>query len=195
MIFSRSLKTVISTTSLLALASLTWGCDSPSDAIATIPGSTGGSPVSNTVQLDVEESAFVTLINKYRAQNGAPALQVSLALTHSSQWMSQDMAANNYLDHTDSLGRDPFTRMAAFGYSATYMGENIAAGYDDAQDTFNQWTSDAAHNANMLDASYLVIGVARANNPSSTYGWYWTTDFGSTVDQTLTVPLALPETK
>jgi uncharacterized protein YkwD len=96
--------------------------------------------------------------------------------------MSQDMANNNYLDHTDSLGRDPFTRMAAFGYSASYMGENLAAGYDDAQNTFNQWTSDAAHKANMLDTNYLALGVARAYNASSTYGWYWTTDFGSTVD-------------
>ena len=37
------------------------------------------------------------------------------------------MASKNYFSHTDSLGRDPFTRMNAFGYSASAMGENIAA--------------------------------------------------------------------
>src|SRR5438270_13258067 len=79
--------------------------------------------------LDAEQSAFLTLINNYRAQNGAGPLQVSVALQQSSQWMSNDMAAKNYFSHTDSLGRDPFTRMAAFGYSYYPAGENLAAGY------------------------------------------------------------------
>ena len=89
--------------------------------------------------LDAEQSSFLTLINQYRAQNGLGALQVSLALQQSSQWMSADMAAKNYFSHTDSLGRNPFTRMAAFGYSYTPAGENIAAGYSDAQNTLTQW--------------------------------------------------------
>ena len=145
--------------------------------------------------LDAEQSSFLTLINQYRAQNGLGALQVSLALQQSSQWMSADMAAKNYFSHTDSLGRDPFKRMAAFGYSYTPAGENIAAGYSDAQNTFNQWKTacdpDAtgactyAHNKNMLNASYKVIGIGRAYGASSTYHWYWTTDFGGYVDQTL----------
>src|SRR5581483_6987502 len=64
--------------------------------------------------LDAEQSAFLTLINNYRAQHGAGPLQVSLALQQSSQWMSADMAAKNYFSHTDSLGRGPFQRMGAF---------------------------------------------------------------------------------
>jgi uncharacterized protein YkwD len=128
----------------------------------------------------------VILINDYRAQNGAPPLQVSIALTRSSDWMSNDMAEKNYFSHTDSLGRDPFTRMADFGYSdASSSGENIAAGNADAQSTFTQWKNSPGHNANMLNPSYLVIGVARAQGANSTYGWYWTTDFGSTIDTTV----------
>src|SRR3954464_4489892 len=150
---------------------------------------------AQTPTLDAEQSAFVTLINNFRAQNGLGALQVSLALQQSSQWMSGDMAAKNYFSHTDSLGRNPFTRMAAFGYSYPPAGENIAAGYSDAQNTFTQWKTacdpDAtgactyAHNKNMLNASYKVIGIGRAYGASSTYQWYWTTDFGGYVDQTL----------
>ena len=35
-----------------------------------------------------------------------------------------------YFSHTDSLGRDPWTRMCYFGYCYnTWKGENIAAGY------------------------------------------------------------------
>jgi uncharacterized protein YkwD len=142
----------------------------------TIPSAT---PSSNNT-LDSEESAFVTLINDYRVANGIAALQVSPLLVTSSKWMSTDMANNNYFSHTDSLGRDPFTRMSAWGYTDyLYAGENIATGSETAQDTFTQWENSSAHNANMLDTNYSWFGVGRAYNSTSTYGWYWTTDFGS----------------
>ena len=145
--------------------------------LGTLPG--GNTAV---VPPDAEESSFVALINRYRMQNGLSGLQISITLTQSSQWMSKDMAAGNYLDHTDSLGRDPFVRMAAFGYTqANYSGENIAAGNSSAQDTFNQWKNSPAHNANMLDSAYAVLGVGRVYDVSSNYGWYWTTDFGSSI--------------
>src|SRR5438045_7236529 len=86
---------------------------------------------ADTPTLDSEESAFLTLINNYRAQNGRGALQVSVALQNSSEWMSNDMATKNYFSHADSLGRDPFIRMQAFGYNHAPAGENIAAGFPD----------------------------------------------------------------
>src|SRR5438270_11519927 len=91
--------------------------------------------------LDSEQWAFLTLINSYRAQNGVGPLQVSVALQNSSQWMANDMATKNYVSHTDSLGRDPFTRMAAFGYQLISSGEHIAAASSDAQGGLNQWIS------------------------------------------------------
>jgi uncharacterized protein YkwD len=129
--------------------------------------------------------AFLGLINDYRAQNGIAPLQVSVTLTQASDWMSNDMASKNYFSHTDSLGRDPFVRMTAFNYSYSTAGENIAAGNASAQDTFTQWKKSPGHNANMLNANYKVIGIGRAQNSSSTYNWYWTTDFGGTVDTTI----------
>jgi uncharacterized protein YkwD len=127
--------------------------------------------------------AFLGLINDYRAQNGIAPLQVSVTLTQASDWMSTDMASKNYFSHTDSQNRDPFVRMTDFGYKYSTAGENIAAGNATAQATFTQWKNSPGHNANMLNANYKVIGIARAQNPSSTYNWYWTTDFGGTVDR------------
>jgi uncharacterized protein YkwD len=154
-----------------------------------------GSASAQTPTLDSEQSAFLTLINNFRAQNGAGPLQVSVALQQSSQWMSSDLAAKNYFSHTDSLGRDPFTRMTAFGYTHYPEGENIAAGYSDAQNTFTQWQNACdpdstgactyAHRQNMLNPGYKVLGIGRAYNASSTYRWYWTTDFGGFIDQTI----------
>src|SRR5579872_2461009 len=119
--------------------------------------------VAQTTTLDAQQSAFLTLINNYRAQNGAGPLQVSATLQQSSQWMSNDMATKNYFNHTDSLGRDPFTRMTAFGYTYYPEGENIAAGNSDAQNTFTQWVNACdpdssgnctyGHRQNMLNGS------------------------------------------
>jgi uncharacterized protein (TIGR03437 family) len=149
---------------------------------------TAAAPLASaqTPTLDAEELAFVTLINNYRAQNGLGALKVSIAMTNASEWMSADMGQKNYFSHTDSLGRDPFSRMAAFGYAYNaWKGENIAAGYADAANTFNQWKNSPGHNQNMLSPNYTVIGIARAYNGSSTYRWYWTNNFGGYVDATL----------
>ncbi len=140
-----------------------------------------------TPTLDAEEQAALKLINDYRAQNGLGPLRVSIALTRAADWLSADMAGRNYFSHTDSQGRDPFQRMTAFGYNYnnSYRGENIAAGYGDAARTFNLWRTSAGHNAAMLNANFKVIGISRVYGASSTYKWYWTTDFGSFVDATL----------
>jgi uncharacterized protein YkwD len=154
----------------------------PSPAPAPSPVPTGS--LTGTATLDTEERAFLTLINQYRAQSGLTALQPSVKLIQASDWLSSDMATRNYFSHTDLQGRDPFTRMHDFGYTTyTSAAENIAAGNATAQATFTQWKNSAGHNANMLGASYRAIGIGRAQDTSSSYGWYWTTDFGSFVDQ------------
>jgi hypothetical protein len=144
--------------------------------------------------LGSEEAAFLQLINQFRAQNGVGPLQVSSALQAASQWMSADMAAKSYLSHTDSLGRDPFKRMADFGYRWSPAGENLAAGYSGAQATLDQWAASPGHRANMLNASYKAIGIGRAYNGASPYRWYWTTNFGGYLDQgtTPTPPTVQP---
>jgi uncharacterized protein YkwD len=149
---------------------------SPAAASAAV-----GDPV-----LDAEEKAFCTQINQYRAQNGKSALQVSVSLTNASKWMSNDLATKNYFSHTDSLGRTFSTRLGAFGYTySTYKGENIAAGNATAVKTFAQWKASSGHNTNMLNANYKVIGIGRGYSATSTYKWYWTTDFGGYVDRTI----------
>ncbi len=141
---------------------------------------------AQTPSLDAEEQLVLRLINEYRAQKGLAQLRVSISLTRAADWLSADMAAKNYFRHIDSQGRDPFVRMAAFGYGyPASKGENIAAGYQDAVRTFNQWKNSSGHNATMLNVSFRVIGISRVYGGNSQYKWYWTTDFGSYVDATL----------
>ena len=73
--------------------------------------------------------------------------------------------------------------------------ENIGAGHATAEAVLKQWQTACdpdssgsctyAHRKNMLNPSYKVIGIGRAHNRASKFGWYWTTDFGGVVDQLL----------
>jgi uncharacterized protein YkwD len=129
--------------------------------------------------LGAEEQAVLTLINEYRVANSLEPLSPNRQLNEAARWMSRDMAARDYVSHTDSLGREPFQRMASFGYTYnTWKGENIAAGIDSARTAFRLWKESPGHNSNMLNANYKVIGIARQYGEGTTYGWYWTTDFG-----------------
>ncbi len=162
-------------------------------AVAARPDTTAA-----TTPLDAEEQAFLTLINNYRQQNGLGTLTVDTKLQDASEWMSIDMGVNAYFSHTDSLGRDPWTRMAFFGYNYnTWKGENLAAGTSSAQTAFNLWQDSPGHNANMLGANYTAIGIARRYTAESPYLWYWTTDFGGFVSspmppQSSTTPTTAP---
>lgn len=159
--------------------------------VVAIGGGTAAHALTNctisdsAVALDSQESAFLGLINSYRASNGLAALTLSTNLDRSAAWMANDLGAHNYFSHTNSLGRDPSTRAQDCGYPSG-AGENIAAGtnWDTAQAVFAGWKASAGHNANMLNASYKQIGIARAYTANSTYGWYWVTDFGLVNDGT-----------
>jgi len=137
-------------------------------------------PPSPTPVPDIGE--LVTLINGYRSENGLQTLVISPALTQAAQWMSEDMAGNGYLSHTDSLGRGNLGRLAAFGYDCTayntWCGESLAAGTATAWETLDAWRKSPAHNDLLLNADFAALGIGCAYNGDSTYGWYWALELG-----------------
>ncbi len=166
-------------------------------AVATLATSTKAqaatrkTAATSVPALDAEEAAFCRTINNYRAQQGLGPLRVSTSLTNAATWDTDDLAQKNYFSHTDSLGRDPFQRMTAFGYNYnTNKGENIAAGNATAAATFAQWKASAGHNQNMLSSAYKVIGISRSYSATATYKWYWNTDFGGYTDSSVPCPAA-----
>jgi uncharacterized protein YkwD len=141
-------------------------------------GGTGGGGYSP----DGEERAFLDLINNYRSQKGVGALTLQNQLGAAAEFHSQDMARKNYFDHRLSNGDSPEQNMERFGYTNwTRTGENIAAGtdYDSARVVMKAWQDSPEHNKNMLNGAFKEIGIGRAFDGNSKYGWYWTTDFGS----------------
>ncbi len=175
---------------LIATGALGFACvppeDLPDGGSADGGTSDGGVPedgLTEAERLDPEERAFFGLVNAYRQQNGVAAFQgVSISLTRAAQFHSDDMAQEDVFSHTLSDGTTWSQNLTHFGYTGGTRAENIAAGNATAEATFTQWKNSAGHNANMLNGDYRVIGIGRAHDAASTYGWYWTTTFGGQVD-------------
>ncbi|MDZ4085054.1 MAG: CAP domain-containing protein [Bdellovibrionales bacterium] len=166
-------------TAMIGLAALVFtfvGCGNGGSASI---GSQGGGEETNesAFTLKCEEVRFFTLINLYRQNAGFATLAISQGATEAARWHARDMGESAYFSHTDSLGRDPSSRVADFGYSGT-AGENAAAGNATAIGTFCQWKNSAGHNANMLRPEFRVIGIGTETVQSSQYGSYWSTPFG-----------------
>jgi len=136
-----------------------------------------------------DEAVLLVLINGYRLEHGLTPLEVSPTLSAAARWMSEDMAVHNRLSHTDSLGRSPAERMAAFGYTqASLWGEIIRGGTGTPEGAFETWRNSPGHNAVMLTDGFVVAGVGKAYSPQSLYGWFWTVDFGNYDDGGVPLP-------
>jgi uncharacterized protein YkwD len=150
------------------------------------------SQLADAASLDSTEQDLVARINAFRAARSLPTLTVSDTLSTAAKWMSADMGARNYFAHTSLDGRSPTQRMADAGYPAfgTWTGENLAAGYTTTADVLNGWINSPGHYAILVNPQYHAIGVGRGYTAGSTYGWYWTADFGGIVDVARAAPIA-----
>ncbi|NWG35915.1 MAG: hypothetical protein HXY42_15910, partial [Chloroflexi bacterium] len=131
------------------------------------------------------ETRVLELINIERTKVGAPPLQSQSQLSTAARLHSADMACNDFFSHTGSDGASLSTRVARQGYSGSYLGENIAAGYPTPESVMDGWMNSPGHKANILNTNYTEVGVGYVYWSGSTYGAYWTTDFGKSTNRTI----------
>jgi uncharacterized protein YkwD len=128
-------------------------------------------------------SRVVDLVNQERAKVGCAPLAMNTALNNAALGHSEDMARNDFFDHTGSDDSSPWERMTRAGYLWSLAGENIAAGYASPEDVVSGWMGSAGHRANILDCSFRDIGVGYVYLANDTgqvnYHHYWTQDFGA----------------
>ncbi|MGH9223243.1 MAG: CAP domain-containing protein [Acidimicrobiales bacterium] len=140
-------------------------------------------PVTSADQaIDSEEFEMLQRVNDYRDTNGFARLTLQPDVTRAASWFSRSMATGDYFpaNHVDSNGRDVPSRLSWCGTAFIYWAENIYAGSGDALDAFNWWINSAPHLANIRSTTVFSVGISRAFNASSTYGWYWTLDLTDT---------------
>lgn len=121
------------------------------------------------------EEILLSLVNDYRAEHGLDPLLRSQRLTDAAGWMAEDMAQMSYFSHTDSLGRDCFDRMAAYGYTGALRGETLAKGSEEPAAILDAFVRSAGHNSVFLNGDFQVVGIGRSSS-------YWVLNFGACLD-------------
>lgn len=111
------------------------------------------------------------LVNKERSKYGLKALVLDNQLTSVANMKAQDMANNNYFDHTSPTYGSPFEMLQQFGINYRSAGENIAGGQKTSQAVMEDWLNSSGHRANILNANYSKLGVGFYQGGK--LGTYW----------------------
>lgn len=146
---------------------------------------------AQAVSYSAQEIQLVQLLNDYRESLGLDPLMVSDLASDAAEKHSSDMATYSFEGHTTlasaffPLGSDASVRLVLCGYPwYTGWGENIAAGYSSASGVLQAWKGSSTHHQLMTYSGFKVVGIGLVYVPGSEYGYYWTADFGTTIDAT-----------
>ncbi len=71
-----------------------------------------------------------------------------------------DMEQHDFFAHKGSNGSDIGARAKKAGYKWTAIGENIAEGYGDFEETLLAWKDSPGHCINLMRGGYSEMGVA-----------------------------------
>ena len=121
-------------------------------------------------------SEVVTKTNQRRAQYGCDPLAVDHDLTIASIRQSLYMARTGRFTHVWADGTTFVARSRDAGYEQP-AGENIAWGYQTADDVMDAWMHSESHRDNILDCRTQSIGTGVAYSDSGlpyyteTFGW------------------------
>lgn len=123
----------------------------------------------------------VKLTNLERSKAGLPPLRLNPQLTAAAQGHSQDMASQDYFDHTQPDGDSPGDRIKATGYRAAGWAENIYAGGSTPEEAVKGWMNSRGHRANILNPDMQEIGVGyyflADDTGNVNFKHYWTQVF------------------
>jgi len=150
-------------------------------ATATPAASTAVSGTSSGTCSFEENAQFVSqlqkLINDERAKTSLPALVVSAELNAAARAHATDMVCNNYLSHIGLDGSTPEERVAAAGFTASLVVEDLYALHPayggNPQAAFDWWMSDARSKADLLNPETTVFGIAYTSSEQSLLGGYF----------------------
>ncbi len=148
-------------------------------AVGTGSGTSSGSGFASVTCAYTTDPAKVAdainAINAYRAQSGVTAYPTNAQLTQAAQAHANDMACNSLFFHNGSDGSTPQSRVAASGYVASSVSENVYGSYPplSGQGVVTWWQNDKTdtrHNLNLISTKFTEIGVGYAffNN----FGYY-----------------------
>lgn len=112
------------------------------------------------ISVNVSVQDLLQDTNQKRAEAGLPPLNLDAQLTQAAAGKAQDMFTQNYWAHISPTGTTPWDFIRGAGYQYIYAGENLARGFNSAQDVVNAWMASPGHRANLLSKNYQDVGFA-----------------------------------
>jgi uncharacterized protein YkwD len=101
------------------------------------------------------------------------------ALNKCADYYSGYMAKNNYFDHTQPDGTEPWQRCTQRGYPTKSVGENIARGHFlTMEDVMVAWMNSPGHRAAILNPDFDEFGCGAVNIGKGRPNVYLTQNFG-----------------
>jgi uncharacterized protein YkwD len=174
------------------------GCGEESHQVISVSEST-----NMELALKITNNKILEVINRAREKvrdcnDGKGLVGPSVALKWNSELYasayehSSDLAQSDTFSHMGSgtswdvtgsnSGRaSKFNeRIRENGYTDyTIIGENIAGGQESIELALDAWLKSPAHCTNIMEPEFTEMGVAVVVNLDSTYGIYWTQNFGN----------------
>jgi uncharacterized protein YkwD len=133
--------------------------------------------------LDVEMLASVNLARAQARLCGennrlaVPKLVWNCRIQQAAIGHSEDMATQDFFEHTGSDGSSVADRVTRAGYQWSSVGENIAAGQRTVAVVMAGLLNSPGHCENIMSASFTEFGFGYRTNPNSLYERYWTQNF------------------
>ncbi|MBU1668774.1 CAP domain-containing protein [bacterium] len=187
------------TYSLILIISLFSGCGGTSGNSTTVLSET-----KDYTKISLNQQELLNAINEarsvqrdcypddsnYGVVGPVPPLYWNEELYASALEHSTDLAYSNTFSHYGSGTDYDITgngspsafneRILANGYGSYYsVGENIAGGQQSIEEVMEAWLASPGHCSNIMSDKYTEVGVAIVTREESTYGIYWTQNFGS----------------
>ncbi|MEE9327975.1 MAG: CAP domain-containing protein [Cocleimonas sp.] len=146
---------------------------------------------------------YLTIINNARsvATNcggtgtfpAVPAVTWSDKLYKAAYEHSQDLSESDTFSHDGSGTVSDWSgfalkkkstmadRVATYGYSWSWLSENISAGTtrDNPQQAVDSWLASSGHCQNIMSANVTEVGMAVSTNHNSKFSHYWTQNFSN----------------
>ena len=125
----------------------------------------------------------VELTNQERTQLGLSSLIADPLLTQAAQTHTENMAVQDFLEHTGLDGSSAGDRIEATGYEFSAWAENIAGGYQTPEAVVEGWMNSEGHRANIVNPNLQEIGIGyyflEEDTGSINFNHYWTQVFGT----------------
>ncbi len=112
------------------------------------------------IQTNITVEQLLVLTNAKRAEYGLSPLTLNNQLSNASALKAEDMFAKDYWAHNSPDGKTPWVFIKQTGYNYVYAGENLARGFNSAEEVVNAWMASPKHRDNVLFKNYSDVGFS-----------------------------------